>query len=377
MKKFLSVFFIFSATQILAIENYSNYYVWVNEAEEAFINHDNKKCFQLYDQAFERYGEPFVKDNYVAAEIAYSTGDTERFIRYLGIAFKNGMPLSALGAAPILKDVQNNLPLYHKIGEQFLLRSKDFKTNIDEIDSLQLRSFADDSLKVAFGKSKNKDTTVAIKFVAGEEAFRQYVYGKYISKGVFPSEKITGIETDTAYVLFRQKYNKVDLYPKDEMAKMFANGGMKLSGGTVSIAAEADKTEYSLSNTLAFNIFIHSTCTIDKYGRDLWTCVLNGYLHPKDYGMLEEMCLCWNREGSPFFKYAPICNYEKKDAYYNILKPNPFRAVNVFVTDRQLLKKVEENRKEHFMQKYSVDVQKKELEKDKGFKFFFGFNDLR
>jgi len=104
--------------------------------------------------------------------------------------------------------------------------------------------------------------------------------------------------------------------------------------------------------------------------------VLNGYMHPKDYGMLEEMCISWNRDNA-ISRFAKICNYEKKDAYYNILGYNPRHSINTFVTDPALLEEVEKNRADHLMQKYSVDVQKHQLEKEKGFRFFFGFSYYR
>ncbi|MCW3124213.1 MAG: hypothetical protein JWQ38_3705 [Flavipsychrobacter sp.] len=341
------------------------YYNKVNLAEQQFVNNQVRECLSTYDKVFKEYSQPFVTDCYIAAQIAYSAGDTTRFLNYLGLVFKNGMPITALDAAPMLRNVTGNKPLYNRIQQQFYTKSKLFKVDTVAIDSMQMMGFAADSFKREFEKSMLKNETLVASFTKEEETFRQYVYNKYISRGIFPLEKITGIRTDSTFDNFVLKYNKAELWPKDNTTGV--PEGMTVTG--------LAKTEWLLSNTLGFNIFIHSTCTINEYGPSLWQCVLNGYMHPKDYGMLEEMCISWNRKGT-FAKHARICDYEKKQAYYNILGYSPLKTINTF-TNEALLKAVEKNRADHFMQKYSVDVEKKRLEKEKGFKFFFGFGNTR
>jgi len=279
------------------------------------------------------------------------------------------MPISAIDYAPILKNLQTNKPLYQKIVTEFRNDYKGVKTDRRDIDTMLAMSYVCDSLKFAFGKDKDENT--ARKFLASDETFRQFVYRKYIRKGIFPLEKITGIKTDTTFSSFDERNNKPDIYPKFTPGDTFTtNTGVKIKFG------EPEKDDYNLSNTLAFNIFIHSTCVMQEYGKDLWQCVLNGYMHPKDYGMLEEMSIAWNRQSS-FSKFSHICDYEKKDAYYNILNNDPSKPIKTFVTDEKLLAEVEKNRKDHLMQKYAIDVEKRKLEKEKGFRFFFGFMHMR
>jgi|GEM_PF-4649432 len=366
--KFAKISFLFLSLTVSSNvfgTSFKNYYLQVNEAEELFVNNDVVKAINLYKKSFQEYKQPFVADCYKAAEIAYYAGDTAQFIDFLNIAFANGMPISALYAAPILLSIKNNNSLLLQINNNYSVERKKFSIDTAERDDLFYKSYVCDSLKVAFGKSGSRNFDIAKKQVEEEDKFRKFIAEKYLSKGIFPSEKLIGIPTDETSIQFREKYSLPDLYPKEDMLKIFSSNGM-----TVTVK-EGDRLECRLAPSAVLNIFIHSTCTIEEYGNLLWESVLNGYMHPKCYGMLEEMCITWNRT-SDFSKFSKICNYNRKDAYYNILNYDRIRD-NVYVEDPELLKKVEANRAEHYMQKYSVDLKKKALEKAKGFKFFFGW----
>lgn len=64
--------------------SYLGYYDLINAAEEAYvINKDTTACFADYDKAFSSVSRPFIKDYYIAAEIACHSGSRGRMLRYL------------------------------------------------------------------------------------------------------------------------------------------------------------------------------------------------------------------------------------------------------------------------------------------------------
>ena len=155
------------------------------------------------------------------------------------------------------------------------------------------------------------------------------------------------------------------------MDALFAQQGMKVQ------VVDASREEYELSCSAPLNAFIHSTCVMQEYGQDLWQCVQNGYLHPKDYGLLVETAYAWNRSGN-IAQYAHVCPQDTASYWFNIIRE---RSINgrptTFVTQYDLVKKVEENRLLHHMQSFAIDEQKRKIEKEKGMKLFFGFMETR
>lgn len=362
------IMFVFCfGTRVHAV-HFGEYYKNINLAEELFIQGHPDQSFLLYDSVFKKYSNPYVFDCYKAAQFAYSVGDTNHFLNYLTVAFSNGMPYSAVIAAPILKSILQNKSLVARLEQIYENNSRNFTVNESDFDELAFKNFTIDSLQLSFAQSDLRDSCIAIEQLKKEDEIRKFVRDKYLKAGVFPSEKILGITQTNTYTNFRSKYNKVlPGAPLDSGKVGYLKDGTKVLIGNPRIV------DYELSNASPLNFFIHSTCTIAEYQPYLWQSVLNGYLHPKYYGMLEEIGISWNRN-SLYSRYAKICNYPVKDAYYNILGNElSTTRTNVFVNTPDLLVKVESNREAHYIQKYSVDVQKRNLEKEKGFKLFFGW----
>jgi len=344
-------------------KDFKDYYKSVNEAEEAFVaNGDVKQSFSLYDKAFKSYNRPFVKDCYVAAQIAYCTGDTNHFFHYLSLAFKNGMPLSAYPAAPVLRATLSDEKIYPSVVRCYEANGNAYVIDTAAADRVMLLCYTSDSL----GRVANRDNDIIQKRIAHEAYFTRYVDSVYLTKGVFPSEKLLGITTDKGYDDFVKRYNRKNLFDDAAFSEMF---------GGVAQDELANRTEYSLWNNAAFAIFVHNTCTWQEYEKKLWQCVLNGYLSPEDVGLLHEISVLWNRTGA-YATAKKICDYPEQEAYYNILPFERMRAKQLYVTDAGKVKVVEQNRAKLYMQKFSVDQQKKKMEKEKGMKFFFGFMDL-
>ncbi|MEO6831568.1 MAG: hypothetical protein ABI378_04685 [Chitinophagaceae bacterium] len=331
----------------------------------------------MYDKAFVAYPQPFVKDAYIAAQIAYKAGDTGRVLKYFRIAFQNDFPLSAIVAAPMFRDLsQKNPTLYQKLKESYGQFKGTLQIDKSKQEEIFMMGYVNDSLHEAQPKTE----AVIHAFAEHEAAFRKFILDNYLNHGIFPSERILGIRTEEDVLQFYKEYRLSDPYAAGRA--FFSKLGkqeMSLSGvKTAKITFTApleDKVEWSLFNQTALTPFIHYTCTWELYKELLWKAVLNGYLHPKEYGMLQEMSFSWNHERKLSINE---CEYKRQDAYFNILGKDVFRPTrNTYVTDSASLVKVEENRAENLMQRFDIDQKKRGLEKSEGFLFFYGFSRMR
>jgi hypothetical protein len=347
------VFLLFLCQSALA--DYTNYYRLINKAEEEFILKKNTDCFRYYDSAFASYKKPFVKDAYVAAQIAYHLNKPTLFLKYLDQAFKNGMPLSAVPSAPILRKI-TALPIYKDIKQHYEQYKNAFKPDLKTREQVLKYCFDSDSIKLGMGL----DSTKIRAFYAVENTFREYLHKNYLAKGLFPNEHLIGIATDTMYKNFMLRNKKKDPYE-----------GMNPFGN---IAPEdLDKMEYDLVSKFALSVLIHSRCSYWKFKDGLWQAVLAGYFHPKEYGMLHEMSITWNQNT---FNTWDNCDIKRQRVYYNLLGYSPVQKEQTFVRPEEDLKIVEANRQERLMQKYSVDQLKKKAEQETGIRFFFGFMNI-
>src|SRR5690349_1287502 len=97
-------------------KNYLGYFDLVNRAEEQFVVNNNKtKCYALYDSAFSEYDKPFVKDFFIASQIAYYNGDTGRFLNYIKRGFDAGMTFQCLHAPHLFDSLFANKSLLAKL----------------------------------------------------------------------------------------------------------------------------------------------------------------------------------------------------------------------------------------------------------------------
>lgn len=119
MNRHFSLFLIavFTITQsVFGQKNYLRYYDLINQAEEQFVvNKNNTECFKLYDKAFAEYVRPFAKDFFIAAEIAYYSGDTIRFLNYIKRSFDAGMTFQCLQQAHLFDSLYTNKTLIAKL----------------------------------------------------------------------------------------------------------------------------------------------------------------------------------------------------------------------------------------------------------------------
>ena len=330
-------------------QDYSDYYQWINQAEEQFVEHGDTSCFPYYDRAFARY-EPFLKDPYIAAQIALYLKDTTRFYTYLEVCFHHGMPLTAVDAAPIIRRAMQGELAQH-IHDSFKMHFRSKQIDQELLQKICLQCYQSDSIKMTEG--------VNARFHLSENATRSFLLDSMLRQGKFPNERLLGITSDALWKDFYQLFQRPDIYTE---ATPFSS------------SATTYREEYELRLKCPYNIILHSNCFYTDH-RDLFrTAMLNGYIHPKEIAILEETAILWNKDtGNPM----ETCSQLPYRICFNIFGYNPMKPASrqTFTNTTEGLKEVEANRKALFLQKYSVDLQKKELEKSTGIRFFFDFHD--
>jgi hypothetical protein len=340
----LGVLFLIGFQSFAQDKNYVDYYEYVNQAEEAFVNKMDASCFNYYDKAFGTGVKPFLKDPYIAAQIALYLNDTVRFNHYLGIAFENGMPLKSVTASKFVQD--RYYPHLYK-GILATYKRTYVKPRIDSVllGEICMMCYRSDSLKLKTG-GRSQD------FYNSENESRGYIQEYLLSKGIFANEHLLGITTNEMWEDFYRKYNRKDLYGP--------------SNGNYS-------EECELRLKCPMNILLHSQCFFQENKAALFKAMENGYLHPKDYAILEETSVLWFKDETGNDKET--CKRPEQIISYNIYATDPTRIVQTYDASPEGMKRAESNRRKIHLQKFSVDQRKKELEGKYGFAFFFDFHD--
>jgi hypothetical protein len=328
-------------------QDYSSYYQLINEAEERFVSKRDTSCYVLYDQAFEQF-QPFVKDPFIAAQIALHLEDSSRFYHYLKMSFRNGMPWSALDASPLISRSKiDRSALYRFYQEHALHRQVDREVQ----QYLCLMCYQSDSLKLYM----EQDPLLNQQFHQLEDKARAFVLNEFLLQGTFPNERLFGVTTDAFLEEFHADPAHLDVY-------------FKLMG-----SPGYHHEEYELRAKCPFNIVLHSKCFYREHKDLFLKAMMNGYVHPKEIGILEETSIIWHKNDQ---NPNDSCPELPARLCYNIFGNNPMRPqLKTFSTLPEDLLIIEENRKDIFMQKYSVDLQKKQLQSELGIKFFFDFKD--
>ncbi len=289
---------LFKTEQLLAKKAYSQYYIIVNSAEEAFVNNNIDSCYRLYDSAFKAFDKPFVKDIYVAAQIAYWHGDTDVFLHYLQIAFNEGMPLECVYIAPILKGIKNNLLFNDRVNELYKHRVI-FKIDEKIKDTIYTIKHREREAHDLLNGPYNKENIVNMKKVNNENVTAII---KYLDRGIWPSEKVIGIYTDDDYESFLNRHNYRE--KQDDLSKF---AGIKLT---------PILSSYALYNEAAYIPLLHDPYRFYEIKAKLFKMVKNGLLHPGDYALFEEWSYHAKRVDE---KYTTSCPELVKRPLYNIL----------------------------------------------------------
>ena len=197
-----------------------------------------------------------------------------------------------------------------------------------------------------------------MNFLLKEKENTEY-FAQFLIKGIFPSDQLIGLYSEEGFSNFLDKFHLT------AYENQFKNNS-SINNTNITTTLKEIPDDFDLWNKCAFLSYIHYPCAFIKYKNEFWQSVVNGYVHPKDYAMLEE----WFAKviGNP--NYLHDCKEERQPFYYNIIR-------ELSITDDELLYNVEAKRISGHLQKYSVDVLKKQLQKEHGIVFFFGFFHYR
>lgn len=322
---------------------YIGYYNLVNKAEEEFVMKMDSSCFKYYDLAFGT-NKPFLKDPYIAAQIALYLNDSLRFNHYLAVAFQNGMPLEAVTTSKFIRE-RYYPNLYRSVAANFKRNYKTLEIDSVLLGKICLMCYQSDSLKLRVGGESNA-------FHKSENKTRRFLLENLLEKGLFANEHLLGITSNQMWADFYRKYNRKDLYG-NQKTDSFEESELRLK--------------------CPMNILLHSQCFFQENKTLLFKAVQMGYLHPKDYGILEETSGLWFNETTT--NKGEQCNRPVETISYNIFGFDPRRKTQIFDGTAEGVKRADTNRARIYMQKIKVDQRKKELEEKYGFAFFFDFLD--
>lgn len=347
MKNYIFGLLLLMNSNLFAQEaSYASYYNLINKAEEAFVMKMDSSCFKYYDKAF-LTEKPFLKDPYIAAQIALYLNDSIRFNHYLGIAFQSGMPLKAVTASKFIQD-----RYYPKLHKEIMATYKRYykKPDIDSalLGEICFMCYQSDSLKLKLGGESKA-------FHDSENKSRAFLLENLLEKGFFANEHLLGITSNDMWAFFYRKYNRKDLYE--------ANGMTNTN--------YSEECELRLKCPL--NILLHSQCFFQENKSLLFKAVEAGYLHPKDYAILEEASILWFKEQTT--NPQEKCKRPTEIVSYNIFGIDPTKTIQLFDVTADGVRRADANRSRIYMQKYNIDRLKKELEEKYGFAFFFDFLD--
>lgn len=346
MKNFMLGLLLVTAFNVFSQdESYVEYYKLVNKAEEEFTLKMDSSCFSYYDRAFV-INKPFLKDPYIAAQIALYLNDSLRFNHYLSIAFQNGMPLKSVTASRFIQE-RYYPGLYKTVVRLYKQHYEQPKIDENLLQRVCMMCYQSDSLKLKTGGESQQ-------FYKNENETRRYLV-ELLKKGLFPNEHLLGITTTEMWADFYKKSGRKDLY---------ADLGMPNTQSS---------EECELRLKCPMNIVLHSQCFFQQNKRALFKAVETGYLHPKDYAIMEETAFLWYKESDT--NPEEKCSHPAEIISYNIMGINPASKLQVYDTTEEGIKRAEANRSKIHMQKFSVDKRKKELEEKYGFAFFFDFAD--
>ena len=209
-----------------------------------------------------------------------------------------------------------------------------------QYDKICMMCYQSDSLKVyAGGHGK--------QFNDNEDLTRAYLLDTFLMNGLFPNERLFGITADARIKEFYEKFNRSNPYNE----------------WTVFKNAVHDPEEYDLYLSCPYNIVMHAQCFYWDH-KDLFiNAMKNGYIHPKEIAVIEERSIIHQgRRGGSNYDCLPL----QYRVLYNVYGYNPMKAQQVYTDTEEGLLVVEKNRAEIYLQKYSVDLKKRALEREEG-----------
>lgn len=243
--------------------NYFNYHRGINKAEHLFfVENKQRQAFAIYDQLLQHYDFIFIKDYFIAAQIACKYQDTQRVYKYLAACFKNGLNIAELSLSPVLSSCnmqegnEKLRSLYDSCRSVYLSR-----IDLDYLGKMY-QQYSEDQNDKSLPRQQYNETL---------QAHLERLIGLIKTRG-FPSDKLIGVEDSTVKVNgrnLRQWYLKVcrDNFVSPNSYLSFNNNG-------------------SLSSCVALWLLLHHSCAYQYLEPYIVTEIRKGNLHPRDAGLL-------------------------------------------------------------------------------------------
>jgi hypothetical protein len=366
--------------------NYITYYQSIIKAEELALQ-ENKYCFVAYDKIFaDKKYQPFLFEIYNAAQFAWALRDTVHFLKYMKLLANNHMPNTCFFKSPAFRTIPTSNPdLIRQIDIYFAKAPK--KKQSSRHQELKDWAWLQDSLHDDSGR--DAEDPKAIRFDVYEEKYRQYILQHFLSKGIFPSEKIVGLQMEGEPHFEGAFEKKMKAGNVQLVGGVGADGKMTMDFVADSIAplpkarnyfpksifdidTSLQYDEWSLITFNCYAPYVHHTYSFKQYQKELWQCVLGGTLHPKDYAMIEEanVYACFSADD----RFNRACKYEKEKIYYYALGDRQYSdSINTLMKTEPGAKILEQNRAEKFIRKYKTEEAMKKFEIRYNVSLFHGF----
>jgi len=234
--------------KLMAGINYINYHKEIISAEELFMSANHNAAVEAYKRIFRRYPKSFVKDWYIAAQIACQIQDTTNLKLFLNTCFNKGMEWSIVASDSNLVTLLDQYPEYKECLEKMY---EDSRTVFLSVINIPLRyeltaMFLKDQLYHDLQPEKLWDSL--FRAVTRENIERIATITKQYG---YPGEHLIGISNNT------------------------------LDNACTSLT-DKDLEE----NTALF--FYHQACGFQLLKKELYEGVIKGDLHPREYATLYE-----------------------------------------------------------------------------------------
>lgn len=228
--------------------NYINYHKEIISAEELIFQDKYLDAILAYDNIFKKYPKSFVKDCYIAAQVACLTNDSLLLKRFMRLCIEKGIPSSQLLLDKNIHTYLNN----------HLKTLSDIKMGVD-----QQRNIYMSSINIPL---RYKITSMYLM-----DQLYHGVPSEYNGDSLF-NEVITDNMNKTIQIV------KQCGYPGEHLI------GISNS--------EMDNTCYKLTDLELEEVtpifFYHNACTFQLLKAELYNAVINGDLHPREYALIYE-----------------------------------------------------------------------------------------
>lgn len=332
----LVIVFVLSAV-LAKGQSYFKYHRLVNSAERCFFLEnkiDSAYCY--YDKAFAEFDFVFVKDCFMAAQIAYFN-KCDKYTAYLEKGFKNGLRWQELKLSPVLKPLISDTIGFKRKFKEYPAQRRAYLRHINWHVWKRVR---DDFI-----------TDQKEKLLPAEQ------YGPLVAKRIatlkalvdivgFPGDRLIGIS-------------------QLSMMKELGENGQDYPGGMSSPDVYNGLSEHHL-----FPLLIHYPCSYDVFEKNWLRFIDNGQVHPGDVALLYDNRWLkleqWQRAQYKDF----LCGYT--------IPKGGFRKFNFMPYPQDLKRQtVDSMRAALFINPSAVDSAKHSFGRTHGLKTEFGFWDCR